>query len=81
MILFRLLQGVGAGFLFSNSTAIITDAFPTSQRGMAMGINQIFGIGGSLIGLLVGGVLADIHWRSFFGQCSGRFGGHCLGLS
>ncbi|MDR3540283.1 MAG: MFS transporter [Desulfosporosinus sp.] len=66
LILFRLLQGVGAGFLFSNSTAIITDAFPTSQRGMAMGINQIFGIGGSLIGLLVGGVLADIHWRLIF---------------
>ncbi|MDR3586197.1 MAG: MFS transporter [Desulfosporosinus sp.] len=66
LILFRLLQGVGAGFLFSNSTAIITDAFPSSQRGMAMGINQIFGIGGSLIGLLVGGVLADIHWRLIF---------------
>ena len=66
LISFRLLQGVGAGFLFSNSTAIITDAFPSSQRGMAMGINQIFAIGGSLIGLLVGGVLADIHWRLIF---------------
>jgi EmrB/QacA subfamily drug resistance transporter len=66
LILFRLLQGLGSGFLFSNSTAIITDAFPASQRGMAMGINQIFGIGGSLIGLLVGGVLADIHWRLIF---------------
>ncbi|MDR3601957.1 MAG: MFS transporter [Desulfosporosinus sp.] len=66
LILFRLLQGVGSGFLFSNSTAIITDAFPPSKRGMAMGINQIFGIGGSLIGLLVGGVLADIHWRLIF---------------
>lgn len=66
LVLLRLLQGVGSGFLFSNSTAIITDAFPASQRGMAMGINQIFGIGGSLIGLLVGGVLADIHWRLIF---------------
>jgi len=66
LIFFRLLQGLGSGFLFSNSTAIITDAFPASQRGMAMGINQIFGIGGSLIGLLVGGVLADIHWRLIF---------------
>ncbi|HWQ74151.1 MAG TPA: MFS transporter [Syntrophomonas sp.] len=66
LIIFRLLQGVGAGFLFSNSTAIITDAFPTNQRGMAMGLNQIFGIGGTLIGLVVGGLLADWHWRLIF---------------
>ncbi|MEN6462178.1 MAG: MFS transporter [Syntrophomonas sp.] len=66
LIIFRLLQGVGAGFLFSNSTAIITDAFPPSQRGMAMGLNQIFGIGGSLVGLIVGGFLADWHWRLVF---------------
>jgi EmrB/QacA subfamily drug resistance transporter len=66
LVIFRLLQGVGAGFLFSNSTAIITDAFPTSQRGMAMGLNQILGIGGSLVGLIVGGLLADLHWRLIF---------------
>ncbi|KLU58586.1 antiseptic resistance protein [Peptococcaceae bacterium CEB3] len=66
IIVFRLLQGVGSGFLFSNSTAIITDAFPPSQRGMAMGLNQIFGIGGSLLGLIVGGLLADVHWRLVF---------------
>src|SRR5579859_4723179 len=41
MIIFRLVQGVGAGFLFANSAAIITDAFPAHQRGMAMGINQM----------------------------------------
>ncbi len=66
LILFRLLQGVGSGFLFSNSTAILTDAFPPNQRGMAMGMNQIFAVGGSLIGLLAGGFLADIHWRLIF---------------
>jgi MFS family permease len=66
LVIFRLLQGVGAGFLFSNSTAIITDAFPASQRGMAMGLNQILGIGGTLIGLIVGGLLADWHWRMVF---------------
>ncbi|SMC87711.1 MFS transporter [Papillibacter cinnamivorans] len=66
MIVFRLLQGVGAGFLFSNSTAIITDAFSSHERGMAMGLNQIAGIGGSLIGLILGGVLADINWRLVF---------------
>jgi EmrB/QacA subfamily drug resistance transporter len=66
MIFFRLLQGVGAGFLFSNSTAILTDAFSSKERGMAMGLNQIAGIGGSLLGLIIGGVLADIDWRLVF---------------
>lgn len=66
MILFRLLQGVGAGFLFSNSTAILTDAFSSKERGMAMGLNQIAGIGGSLFGLVIGGILAEIDWRLVF---------------
>jgi Arabinose efflux permease len=66
LVILRLLQGVGSGFLFSNSTAIITDAFPSSQRGMAMGLNQILAIGGSLVGLIVGGLLADLHWRLVF---------------
>lgn len=66
MIFFRLLQGVGAGFLFSNSTAIITDAFSSRERGMAMGLNQIAAIGGSLIGLVLGGILSAIHWRLVF---------------
>ncbi|HEX3010569.1 MAG TPA: MFS transporter [Syntrophomonadaceae bacterium] len=66
LVVFRLLQGVGAGFLFSNSTAILTDAFPPSERGMAMGLNQILGVGGTLVGLIVGGLLADLHWRLVF---------------
>lgn len=66
MIVFRLLQGVGCGFLFSNSTAIITDAFSSHERGMAMGINQIAAIGGSLLGLILGGVLSAIDWRLVF---------------
>lgn len=66
MIIFRMLQGVGAGFLFSNSAAIITDAFRSNERGMAMGINQIAGIGGSLLGLILGGVLSAINWRFVF---------------
>ncbi|MDF9409487.1 MAG: Antiseptic resistance protein [Pelotomaculum sp. PtaB.Bin013] len=66
LIGFRLLQGVGAGFLFSNSTAILTDAFPPWERGMAMGLNQIAFVGGSLLGLLGGGVLAVFHWRLVF---------------
>lgn len=62
----RLLQGVGAGFLFANSTAIITDAFSSHERGMALGLNQIAGIGGSLLGLILGGVLSAIDWRLVF---------------
>ncbi len=66
MIAFRIVQGIGAGFLFANSTAIITDAFSSKERGMAMGLNQIAAIGGSLLGLIVGGLLADINWRLVF---------------
>ncbi len=66
LIIARLVQGVGSGFLFANSTAILTDAFPSQQRGMAMGINQIAAIAGSFIGLILGGVLAVINWRLVF---------------
>jgi EmrB/QacA subfamily drug resistance transporter len=66
MIIFRLIQGVGAGFLFANSAAILTDAFPTHQRGMAMGINQMAAIIGSFLGLILGGVLAIVNWRMVF---------------
>jgi EmrB/QacA subfamily drug resistance transporter len=66
MIIFRLVQGVGAGFLFANSTAILIDAFPARQRGMAMGINQVAAIVGSLAGLILGGILATINWRMVF---------------
>lgn len=66
MVIFRLIQGVGAGFLFANSAAIITDAFPAHQRGMAMGINQMAAIIGSFIGLILGGVLAAYDWRLVF---------------
>jgi MFS family permease len=66
LIIFRLIQGVGAGFLFANSAAILTDAFPLNQRGRALGINQIAAIAGSFIGLILGGVLAVINWRLVF---------------
>src|SRR5579872_3481608 len=66
LIIFRLIQGVGSGFLWSNSTAIITDAFPANQRGFAMGINQIAAILGSVIGLILGGILAYFSWRLVF---------------
>ncbi len=67
LIIFRIIQGIGGGFLFSNSAAILTDAFPENQRGLALGLNQIAAIGGGIIGLLVGGTLAATgYWRLIF---------------
>ncbi len=66
LIVFRMIQAVGAAFLFANSAAIITDSFPSSERGKAMGINQVAGLAGSLIGLILGGILAAINWRYVF---------------
>ncbi len=66
LTLLRLLQGLGGGFLFANGAAILTDAFPENERGMAMGFNAIAIVGGSIIGLLVGGVLSAIDWHLIF---------------
>jgi MFS family permease len=66
LIGFRVIQAVGGAMLMANSPAILTDAFPSSQRGMAMGINQVAGISGSFIGLILGGVLAAVNWRLVF---------------
>jgi len=66
LIAMRIVQGIGGALLMANSTAILADAFPQNQRGLALGINSIAAIGGSFIGLLVGGLLADVHWRLVF---------------
>jgi MFS family permease len=66
LIGFRIVQGVGGACLLANSAAIITDAFPPNQRGMALGINNIVGVSGFFIGLMIGGVLAPIDWRLVF---------------
>lgn len=60
LVIFRLIQATGAAFLFANSAALLTDAFPPRERGLAIGVNQIAFIGGALLGLIVGGVLAGI---------------------
>jgi len=66
LIVFRIAQGVGAAFLVANSAAILTDAFPPNQRGLALGINNVAGISGMFIGLVLGGLLAPISWRLVF---------------
>jgi MFS family permease len=62
----RILQGVGGAMLMANSSAILTDAFPANERGLALGLNQVAAIAGSFIGLVLGGVLGPIGWRYVF---------------
>jgi MFS family permease len=66
LIIMRAFQGVGGAMLFANSSAIITDAFPANQRGLALGINGVAAVAGSSIGLVLGGVLAPVAWRAVF---------------
>jgi len=66
LIIFRVVQGIGAAFLFSNSAAILTDAFPANERGKALGLNQVAVLAGSILGLVLGGVLATFNWRFVF---------------
>jgi MFS family permease len=62
----RIGQGIGGAMLFANSSAILTDAFPENQRGLALGINGVAAIAGSFLGLIIGGVLAPVDWRLVF---------------
>lgn len=66
IIIFRFVQAIGGAMLTANSVAILTDAFPVNQRGLAIGINMISYLAGSFIGLIAGGILAEIHWRWVF---------------
>ncbi|WP_307828640.1 MFS transporter [Antrihabitans sp. YC2-6] len=66
LILWRVVQGVGGAMLMANSTAILTDAFPSNRRGMALGINQVAAVAGSFLGLIIGGVLSEWDWRAVF---------------
>jgi MFS family permease len=66
LILMRVGQGVGGAMLFANSSAIVTDAFPTHQRGLALGINNVAAISGGFIGLVLGGLLAPVQWHLVF---------------
>src|SRR5579884_1721764 len=66
LIVLRIVQGIGGACLMANAAAIITDAFPENQRGMALGINNIVGVSGMFIGLVLGGLLAPVSWRLVF---------------
>ena len=67
LVLFRMVQATGSAFLFSNSAAILTDAFPSNERGKALGINQTSIVAGAVTGLVLGGILAQtVGWRAIF---------------
>ena len=66
LIGWRILQAVGGSMLMANAPAILTDAFPSHRRGMAMGVNQVAAIAGQFVGLILGGVLATVNWRLVF---------------
>ncbi len=66
LISMRILQGVGGALIFANSSAILTDAFPQHQRGLALGVNQVAAIGGSFLGLIIGGLLGPVDWHLIF---------------
>jgi MFS family permease len=66
LILMRVGQGVGGALVFANSSAILTDAFPHNERGLALGINSVSMVVGSFLGLVLGGILAPLEWRLVF---------------
>jgi MFS family permease len=66
LILMRVGQGVGGALVFANSSAILTDAFPHDERGLALGINSVSLVAGSFLGLVLGGILAPLEWRLVF---------------
>jgi MFS family permease len=66
LIGWRIVQGIGGACLMANSSAILTDAFPTRQRGTALGINGVAAIAGSFLGLVIGGVLGPVNWHLVF---------------
>src|SRR5262245_5821831 len=66
LIGWRVVQGVGGAMLMASSAAILTDAFPSNQRGMALGVNMVAAVAGSFLGLLIGGALSEWDWRAIF---------------
>ena len=66
LILWRIVQGIGGAFLFANSAALVTDAFPREQLGLAMGTNTMVAAVGLVLGPVLGGALVEISWHWVF---------------
>ncbi len=66
LVLYRLIQGVGGALLFTNSAAIVTDAFRRGRVGLGLGVNQIAFAAGFLMGPVIGGILTSISWQWVF---------------
>ncbi len=66
LILWRILQGIGSAFLFANAAALVTDAFPKEQLGLAMGANTMVAAIGLVLGPVLGGALVAISWQWVF---------------
>ncbi|OBJ35715.1 MFS transporter [Mycolicibacterium mucogenicum] len=66
LIAWRVIQGIGGAMLMASSSAILTDAFPANQRGMALGVNMVAAVAGSFLGLLIGGFLSEWEWKAVF---------------
>jgi EmrB/QacA subfamily drug resistance transporter len=66
LILWRIVQGIGGAFLFANAAALVTDAFPKRELGLAMGTNTMVAAVGLVLGPVLGGVLVAISWHWVF---------------
>ena len=66
LILWRIVQGVGGAFLFANAAALVTDAFPKEQLGLAMGTNTMVAAVGLVLGPILGGLLVEVSWQWVF---------------
>ena len=66
LVAYRVLQGVGGALLITNSTAIVADAFRHGRVGLGLGVNQVAGAAGFLLGPVVGGLLTAVSWRWVF---------------
>ena len=66
LIVLRMVQALGGAMLMANTAALLTDAFPEDQRGLALGLNQVVGLAGTFVGLIAGGLLVEVDWRLVF---------------